>query len=411
MDKVIVGKSKNIKYLIIAGVTFLTVLLMAYFSLNKQSSLNVNEAEVLIKAVQHEDFEDFVQIQAKAEPLHAMLVNVIEGGAVQQIFSENGVMVKKGQPLAKLYNPNTELSYLTQETAIIEQINNLNSGKLNIRNQELTLNNDLVMIEHDYNDAKQAYDMNERLFKKDVISKNDWNTIQENFRYHKQRRANIQSNIEREQETNRIQIAQINRSIQTMEKSLAILRANKQNFLVAAPADGKLTSFEPILGKTYSAGESIAKIDVMQGYKLVADIDEFYLDKVSVGQKGTVSYKGKSHEVTVIKVLPEVNSGRFQAELTFLGDQPAMQQGVGFGVKLILSGREKVAVLPKGAFYQETAGEWIFVVNGDRAERRAIKLGRENPYGYEILAGLSAGDKVITSRYTDYKNIQILNIK
>src|SRR5690606_21533019 len=161
-----------------------------------------------------------------------------------------------------------------------------------------------------------------------------------------------------------VQIAQINRSIQTMEKSLAILRANKQNFLVTAPADGKLTAFEPILGKTYSAGESIAKIDVMQGYKLVADIDEFYLDKVSVGQKGTVNYKGNSHQVNVLKILPEVISGRFQAELTFIGEQPAMQQGVSFGVKLILSGSEQITVLPKGAFYQETAGEWIFVIEG-----------------------------------------------
>lgn len=338
-----------------------------------------------------------------------MLVNVTEGGSVKEIFVENGAMVTKGQSLARLYNPNTELNYLTQETAIIEQINNLNTGKLNIRNQELNLNKDLVLIEHDYNDAKRLYDMNAKLYEKDVISKNDWNTFKESLRFQEERKRTIQQSIQKEKQSNQVQISQINRSIQTMEKSLDILRNNKKNFLITAPETGRLTSFEPVLGKTFQAGASIGKIDSNKGYKLTAEVDEFYLEKLREGLKGQVEFKGKNLEVIVTKVIPEVKGGRFTVELAFASKENiVLQDGLSFGVKLILSEKNKTLVIPRGAFNQEAAGKWIFVVNGNKAVRRNIKLGRENPSYYEVLDGLQEGESVVTSSYTDYKDIEEL---
>ncbi|GEP51531.1 hypothetical protein FNO01nite_22030 [Flavobacterium noncentrifugens] len=411
MDTVIKSKSKKIKYATIAAVVFLAFGMMAYFSFSKKKSLNVNESELLVKTVSNDYFEDFMVFQARVEPLNAMFVNITEGGSVQEIFAENGTHVEKGQALAKMYNPNSELNYMTQETAIIEQMNNLNNGKLNIRNQELALTQDLLSIDHDYNDAKRLFDMNKRLYEKEIISKNDWNTIQENLRFQQERKNNIQLSIQKEKQTNQIQISQINRSIQTMEKSLEILRSNKKNFLVTAPASGNLTSFEPILGKTYQGGESIGKIDVMKGYKLVADVDEFYLEKTAVGQKGTVDYKGNQIEVLVIKILPEVKNGRFQIELAFIGkDQLVLQQGLSFGVKLTLSEKNKVLVLPKGQFFSDTSGKWIFVIHGNEAIKKPIKTGRENPDYYEVISGLKSGDKVITSSYADFKDVEVLNL-
>lgn len=412
MDKVIPRKSKKNRYLFIGIGTFLVLALLIFFSLSKKRSLNVKADELMVKKVERDFFEDFIVFQAKVEPLNVMLVNIVEGGSVKEIFVENGATVTKGQSLARLYNPNTELNYLTQETAIIEQINNLNSGKLNIRNQELNLTKDLVLIEHDYNDAKRLYDMNKRLYEKDVISKNDWNSTSESLRFQEERKNNIKTSIQKEKGTNQQQISQINRSIQTMEMSLEILRNNKKNFLITAPESGRLTSFEPLLGKNYQAGESIGKIDSRQGYKLVADVDEFYLEKIRTGLKGQVEFKGKTYLVTVLKVIPEVKGGRFKVELTFDSKEDlALQDGLSFGVKLILSEKNKILVLPKGNFSQETAGKWIFVVNGDKAERRTIKLGRENPSYYEILDGLKEGESVITSSYNDYKEIEELNIE
>lgn len=411
MDKVIPRKSKKIRYLAIGISAFLALAVIVFFSFNKKRSLNVKEGELIVKTVERDFFEDFMVFQAKVEPLNVMLVNVTEGGSVKEIFVENGATVTKGQSLARLYNPNTELNYLTQETAIIEQINNLNTGKLNIRNQELNLTKDLVSIEHDYNDAKRLYDMNSKLYEKDVISRNDWNAFKESLRFQDERRKTIQQSIQKEKQTNQLQISQINRSIQTMEMSLDILRNNKKNFLITAPESGRLTSFQPVLGKTFQAGESIGRIDSRQGYKLVAEVDEFYLEKMREGLKGQVDYQGKTLEVIVTKVIPEVKSGHFSVELNFVSkDQIALQDGLSFGIKLILSERNKILVLQKGSFNQETAGKWIFVVNGNKAERRAIKLGRENPSYYEVLSGLKEGDKVITSSYSDYKDIEELSI-
>jgi HlyD family secretion protein len=412
MDTVIKSKSKKLKFATLTAVGFLAFATMAYLSFSKKKSLNVSTDEILIKTAENENFEDFMVFQARVEPLNAMLVNIVEGGSVQEIFAENGTHVEKGQALAKMYNPNSELNYMTQETAIIEQMNNLNNGKLNIRNQELSLTQDLLSIEHDYNEAKRIHDLNKRLFEKDVISRNEWNAIQESLRFQEQRKNNIQSSIQREKQSNKIQISQIDRSIATMEKSLEILRNNKKNFLITAPASGNLTSFEPILGKTYQSGESIGKIDVMKGYKLVADVDEFYLEKAAVGQKGQIDYKGQMLEVTLIKVMPEVKGGRFQVELAFTGKQQMqLQQGLSFGVRLTLSGKQKVLVIPKGQFYNESGGQWVFVVKGNEAVRQPIKIGRENPDYYEVLGGLKAGDKVITSSYADYKDVEVLKLE
>ncbi|KFF07147.1 efflux RND transporter periplasmic adaptor subunit [Flavobacterium reichenbachii] len=411
MDTIIPRKNRKFRSLTIVIGVFLALAVIVFFSFNSKRSLNVKADELTVQKVEKAFFEDFVVFQAKVEPLNVMLVNVTEGGSVKEIFVENGAMVSKGQSLARLYNPNTELNYLTQETAIIEQINNLNNGKLNIRNQELNLTKDFVLIEHDYNDAKRLYDMNSKLFAKEVISKNDWNTFKESLRFQEERKRTIQQSIQKEKQSNQVQISQINRSIQTMEKSLDILRNNKKNFLITAPESGRLTSFEPVLGKTFQAGESIGRIDSNKGYKLVAAVDEFYLEKIREGLKGQVEYKGTTLEVLVTKVIPEVKGGRFTVELAFASKENiTLQDGLSFGVKLILSEKNKTLVVPKGSFNQETAGKWIFVVKGNKAERRNIKLGRENPSYFEVLEGLKEGESVITSTYADYKDIEELSI-
>lgn len=412
MDTIVPRKNKKNKYLLIALPVFLLASYFVYSALTKKRSLDVTRNEITIKTVENAYFEDFIVFQAKVEPLNSMLLNVIEGGSIQEIFIENGDFVQKGQPLARLYNPNTELGYMTQETSMIEQINNLNKAKLDLRTQELNLAKDLVAIEHDYLDAKNLYNLNERLFKEEILSKNEWETTKEGFRFQTERKNIIQQSVQKEKQANAILISQINQSQGIMQKSLEILRNNKKNFLVTAPLAGRISSFEPVLGKNYVAGESIGKIDVMKGYKLMADVDEFYLEKISEGQKGTVDHKGEAIPVIISKVIPEVKNGRFQVELQFTnGKELDLRQGLSFGVRLMLSEKAKTLVLSKGSFQQDTAGKWIFVVNGDKAERREIKLRRENPLYYEVLGGLKAGEQVVTSGYKDYMEIEILNLK
>jgi HlyD family secretion protein len=412
MDTQITRKTNKNKYLLI-GLPI--ILLFGYFvftSATKKRSLTIKKDEITIKPVEINFFEDFMSFQAKAVPLNSILINIIEGGAVQEIFVENGDIVVKGQPLARLYNPNAELAYMQQETAIIEQINNLNKAKLDLRNQELNLEKDLIAIEHDYLDAKNGFDLNKKLFEQEILSKNEWEKTNENYRFQKERMTIIKQSVSKEKRANQIQIGQLNQSITIMDKSLSILRNNKKNFLITAPLSGRLSSFEPILGKTYPQGVSLGTIDVMKGYKLVADIDEFYLDKISERQNGTVNFDNKAVAVQITKVIPEIKNGRFQVELDFVSSKKLdLKQGLSFGVKLNLSEKTKTVVLSKGSFYEETNGKWIFVVNENKAERRAIKIGRENPLYYEILGGLKADEKVITSSYKDYEQVEVLNLE
>ena len=412
MDTVVTRKSKKNKYLLIAVPAFLALGFAGYTVATKERSLNVKASEISIKTVETAYFEDFIVFQATVEPMRSTLLNVVEGGSIQEIFASNGDMVTKGQPLARLYNPNSELNYMTQETSIIEQINNLNKARLDLSNQELSMSKDLIAIEHDYQDAKNLYDLNEKLYKQEILSKNEWEKTQENFRFQKERKKIIQQTMQREKAANRQQSAQMAQSLAVMQKSLDILRNNKKNFLVTAPLTGRLTSFEPVLGKNYTTGESIGKIDVMQGYKLVAEIDEFYLPRVSANQKGKIDYKGEELNVVVTKVIPEVKKGRFIAELNFVTDKPInIEQGLSFGVRLMLSEKAKTTVITRGSFDDVTGGKWIIVVNGNKAVRKDITLGRENPVYNEVLSGLKAGEKVITSNYNDYKEVKVLNIE
>lgn len=412
MDTVITRKNNKKKYLIVALPIFLILGYFIFTSVTKKRSLNVKKEEISIKTVEEGFFEDFLVFQARVEPMNSMLVNIIEGGAVQEIFVGNGDMVVKGQPLARLYNPNSELNYMQQETSIIEQINNLNKAKLDLRNQELNLAKDLISIEHDYLDAKNLFDLNKKLFDQEILAKNEWQITQENFRFQKERMNIIKQSVTKEKQANQIQIGQLNQSIAIMDKSLSILRSNKKNFLITAPQSGRLSSFEPILGKTYTQGVSIGTIDVMKGYKMVADVDEFYLDKIKMNQKGTVEFNGKVLDVEIVKIIKEIKSGQFQVELSFASTENSdLQQGLSFSVRLNLSEKSKTLLLSKGSFNQETAGKWIFVVKGNKAERRTIKLGRENPLYYEVLDGLKVDEKVITSSYKDYKEVAVLNLE
>ncbi len=409
MDTIVARKNRKKQYIAIASLGILAFVGMMIYLANKPSSLKVKRSEILIKEVKKEAFEDFVIFQAQVEPLNAVLVNVVEGGSVQELYVENGAMVTQGTPIARIYNPNTEFNYLAQETGIIEQINQLNVAKLNIRNQELELSKELVLIEHDHNAAKMESDLNTKLYTKKILAKNEYEVGEEKLRYQNERKNIIQKSIEREKETNAVQIKQINQALGIMEKSLETLRNNKKNFLVMAPVSGRLSSFEANLGENILAGTSIGKIDVMKGYKLAAMVDEFYLDKVSTGHKGTIEFKGKPIEIQVIKILPEVKSGQFKVELGFVDKQPeGLQEGLSFGVKLILSGMEEKLVIPKGSFNSVAQGKYIFVVQGDEASKKAIQLGRENPYYYEVSEGLKAGDQVIVSKYDDYKNVEKL---
>lgn len=408
-------QNKKSKYKIIIPIIVLALVLMGLLasSFFRKKSLNVDASRITVREVKHGSFEDILIMNGKIEPLNSVLINVVEGGAVQEIFVEDGAMVQKGESLMRIYNPNSELSYLQQETAIIEQTNNLKNLKISLTNQELELEKELILIQHDFINAEQQYELDKKLFASEIIPEKDYKKSLESFNYQSKRKEVIQASVQREKVARAVQIRSINEALVKMERNLDILRNNKMNFLVLASASGRISSFDPTLGQHINAGESLGKIDIMDGYKLSAKVDEYYISKLDVAQNGTIESNGKTYEVMVSKILPEVKDGQFQVDLVFKNEFPeSLRMGMSFSIKLFLSQSAESLLIPKGSFYQETAGKWIFVLDGEnKAVRRAIKIGRENPVYYEVSEGLQSGEKVITSSYEDYKNIEVLLLK
>ena len=412
MDTKIVKKKSKLKLILIIIASALAVLIFGWYFLNQKKTFNVKLEDIQTDVVMKGKFEDMLMVTAQTQSLNSSLVNVLEGGAVKEIFAEDGQMLTKGQPIARVYNPNTEFNYLNQETGIMQQISQMRSSLLELKNQEFNQDKELLQSQNDYNTALQAYNLQKRLYDAEIGKKTDYDMASQNLNYQKQRKQIIEKGSANEKTSRNSQFAAINNSINQMEKSLDILRSNKNNFLIMAPVSGRLSSFNISLGQNLTSGESIGKIDLMGGYKLIAKVDEYYINKLQVGIKGSLESNAKQYEVIISKILPEVKDGQFSVELNFIDAKiENLKIGMTFGVKLKLSADTQSMMIPKGNFYKDTNGKWIFVLKNNKAEKRDISLGRENPMYYEVVSGLKAGETVITSDYSELKKYEILDIK
>ena len=412
MDTKIEKKQSKFK-LILIGVLALAFLgISAFYFLKQKKTYNVKAEDIQISEVTFGKFEDVMLITAQTQSLNSSLVNVLEGGAVKEIYAEDGQLVNKGAPLARVYNPNTEFNYLNQETGIMQQISQMRNSLLELKNQEFNQNKELLQAQNDYNVALQNFNLQKRLYDAEIGKKTDYDMASQNLNYQQKRKNITEQGLVNERNSRNQQISAISNSINQMQKSLNVLKNNKNNFLILAPVSGRLSSFNISLGQNLTSGESIGKIDLMDGYKLVAKVDEYYINKLQVGIKGTLESNDKTYDIIVTKILPEVKDGQFSAELGFVDEKPNnLKIGMTFGVKLKLSQDTQSEMISKGNFYKDTSGKWIFVIQGDNAVKRNIQLNRENQMYYEVTLGLKAGEKVIVSDYSDFKNYEELNIK
>ncbi|MGG7467410.1 efflux RND transporter periplasmic adaptor subunit [Chryseobacterium arthrosphaerae] len=412
MDTKIVKKKSKLKFVLGGLILLGVVILSSWYFLLQKKTYNVSAESIQADVVTQGKFEDMLMVTAQSQSLNSSLVNVLEGGAVKEIFAEDGQMLTKDQPIARVYNPNTEFTYMSQETGIMQQISQMRNTLLELKNQELAQDKELLLAQNDYNTALQNFNLQKRLYDAEIGKKTDYDVSVQNLTYQKQRKSIVEKGFSAEKNSRNAQMSAINTSMGQMDKSLQILRSNKNNFLIMAPVSGRLSSFSISLGENLTTGQSIGKIDLMDGYKLVAKVDEYYINKLHNGIKGVLDNNNQPYEVIITKILPEVKDGQFLVELNFTEKKPDnLTIGMTFGLKLKLSADTQSIMLPKGSFSKDTGGKWIFVVKGNKAERRTISLGRENPLYYEVMSGLKAGETVITSDYADLKKYEILAIK
>ncbi|MDQ8053276.1 MAG: efflux RND transporter periplasmic adaptor subunit [Pedobacter sp.] len=412
MDKKIEKKRFSRKNILISTGTLVFIALAAYgYSLSLNKVFKVDAEKITLNKVQYGDFEDVVLLNASVVPLTSVIVSSPEGGTVAEIFTENGASVVAGTPLLRIANPNALSSYTSSETSITEQINQLRKLRLDLEQNQRVMSQDMMDIENSLRTATRKYKIDSVLFAKKVITQQEFNTSSQDYEYYLGRKSLLKTAVRQENQSRIMQLQQIEQSIGRMNESLQTIRQNIENMTIKAPVSGKLSSYDPVIGKSYSANEMLGKIDVLQGYKLQAGVDEYYVNRVKEGQGATCEFNGKTYSLTVSKVIPEITAGQFQVEMTFIGQAPQdLRRGLSMQVKLTLSDNSKSLLLAQGQFFQSTGGNWVFVVVNGKATKRNIKIGRKNYLYYEILDGLQKGEEVITSSYDQFSTYDIVEI-
>jgi HlyD family secretion protein len=412
MDKKIEKKrfSKKTIVITIASVGLICVVIYGYtLSLNKVFSADGDK--LTISKVQYGDFEDVVLLNASVVPLTSVILSSSEGGTVGEIYTENGATVVKGTPLLKISNPNALSSYTSSETSITEQINQLRKLRLDLEQNQRVMSQDMMVIENSLRTATRKYIADSTLFSKKVITREEFSASSQDYAYYKDRKAILKQAIKEENQSRIMQLQQIDVSIVRMNESLGTIHQNIENMTIKAPVAGRLSSYDPVIGKSYNSNEMLGKIDVMQGYKLQAGVDEYYVNRVKEGQKANCEFNGKTYSLTVRKVIPEVTAGQFQIELIFVGESPdELRRGLSLQVKLTLSDNSKSLLLAQGQFFQNTGGSWVFLVKDGKAQKRKVKIGRKNYLYFEVMEGLNKGDEVITSSYDQFSQYDMVNI-
>ena len=413
MDRKIEKKKwTKTRFLYVASASILGVIVILGFSVLNKKVYKVDASKISVKEVSYGDFQEMILIDGDVEPIDLVLVNTLEGGTVEEIFTEDGIEVKSGTPLMRLSNPGVTLSYMNQETAIVEQINNLRNLKLSLEKDQRTLAESLIDIQNQLTKEERAFKVDSALFAQNVIAKNDYQDRKQNYAYLKTKRDFIKDNVNKSAKDNQTQISQIDASIALMQRNLNMIHTNIEKMLVKAPVTGMLSSFDPVVGETYSANQTVAKIDVKSGFKIIGAVDEFYLTSVKPGQPAEFYFNGDIIKLQVKKVLPEVINRRFEIELEFVDEVPnQITIGQSIQVRLELSQAQKALMIPRGNYFQTSGGQFVYVLDGKgAAHKRMIKLGSQNPSYYQVLDGLTEGEKFISSGYDQFKNYETLKI-
>ncbi len=396
-------KKKHIIWAI-GGVLFITLLYFAFFASNL-STYRADKEKLTISKVEEGVFHDYVTINGNVEPISTVLLDAREGGRVEEKVAEEGQMVNKGDVLVRLSNTDLSLSILNSEAQLAEKSNFLRNTMVTMEQEKLQIKRELLNLEFDIIRKKRTYEQNKALIAENLISQEEFLMAEEDYQF---ANRSFQLYMERQRQDSiyrSIQVKQMEDNLRNMELNLQLVRMRQDELNVKSPVDGQLTILDVELGQSVPKGGRIGLMHVLTSYKVVAEIDEHYIDKVKVGLKAILERQGQEFELSVRKVFPDVQNGRFTIELVFPDQMPDnMRTGQTYYSRLQLGNPKEALLLPKGSFFQKTGGQWIFVVSADgtSAEKRSIKIGNQNPQYYEVLEGLQAGEEVITSGYDSF---------
>jgi HlyD family secretion protein len=404
MDRVVERKRID-KRVMIGGAATAALLLILLFWLfaPRSDSMSVSRDRLAISAVESGTFEDFLPVRGRVTPLVTVYLDAVEGGRVDQKLVEDGAHVTQGQLLAVLSNAELQLSTLEKQAEVEQQLNNMRSQELALTQTRNANLRDLNQAETDLAKMRRQYELQKPLAAKGFVSSKTFNDTKDDLVYQQQRLAILKQSIAQTEALQSSQLKQLRLASGSLSSSMGIARSNLGQLSIRAPVTGELSGFELQLGQALQQGERIGQIDSTGGNKLQADVDEYYLGRVHVGQTASADVDGRTYRLKVAKVYPQVRNGQFQIDLVFDGPAPtSIQRGQTVQSKLTLGDSSKALMIPNGAFFNDTGGSWIFVVDkgGRGATKRQIQLGRRNADFIEVVGGLDAGERVITSSYS-----------
>jgi HlyD family secretion protein len=416
MDRVIEKKFWNTKkIMMIGGITGLLVLIFASFYLTSgKSKLNVETDRITISEIKEGPFKEFIPVNGVVLPVTTIFLDAMEGGKVEEKFVEDGAIMKAGQPILRMSNTDLELQLANQETQVFNVLTQMQISKNNSEQNSINRQNQDAEVDNALKEAERLYNVNKKLYDKKVIGLQEFQSSKNLYEYQVRRKKLTEEIMKTDAVSMKQQISQMEESYAQMKKTLALMRKKVGDLIVRAPVDGQLTSLDAEIGQNKNQGQTLGQIDVMNGYKVRVDVDEHYLSRVFTGLKGDALIAGKNYDLTIKKVYTQVTAGRFQVDMVFTDSVPkSIRKGQTLQIGLTLSDERRAILLPKGGFYQQTGGNWIFKVNeaGTMAYKVDIQLGNQNPDNYEVLQGLKPGDKVITNSYENYGTIQELVLK
>jgi HlyD family secretion protein len=413
MDRVIEKKKLPTwaKYAGAAGIVLL--LALAWYLAPRGNRQSVAADRLTISEVRNGTFDDFLPLRSLVTPLLTVYLDAVEGGRVDKILVEDGASVKKGQLLAVLTNADLQLETLQSQTYVAQQVYNQQLAELSLEQTRSQNSQAVTAAENEYAKAKRQYDLQAPLAARGFVAGKVFGDTRDDLLAAQRKLEVARRTLVAENQLQTNQLRQMRQTSATLQNALGIARTNLDQLNLRAPVDGQLSSFTIQIGQSMSKGERLGQIDSPGRNKLRAQVDEFYLGRVQVGQIATVDYAGKTYKLKVARIYPQVKNGIFEADLWFVGDEPkGIQRGQTLQARLTFGDPTPARLLPNGAFYNDTGGSWVFVVtpDGRHAVKRQVRLGRRNEDFIEVLDGLDPGEKVITSPYTGFADKDRLDI-
>ena len=407
------GISRKTIWYILFGALMVTVLAVIIFG-DKSSKYNVDVSRITIEEVKQDIFQDYITVQGTVEPITTIYLDAIEAGSVQEILIEEGNMVKEGDVILRLANDNLLLEITNSEAQVVRAINELRTARLQMDQTRLNYRQQLIELDITVTQAKRLYDNNKILRDQGHISREEFDQSRESYVSSKDLYDLVLENYRNDSIYRSIQISSLEKSVESMEASMAIIQRRMENLNIKATSDGELASLNPEIGEVVTYGTRVGTINILDSYKLRVDIDEHYIARIQRDLTGECDFAGVPYTGVITKIYPEVQNGRFAVDMVFTGDvPPQIRIGQTSRIRLQLGESKEGILLTKGGFYQTTGGQWVFVLDESEefAIKRDISIGRQNPRYYEVLGGLEPGEKVIVSSYQNYADHDKLILK